>query len=220
MRGTCLFLLATVFALSTWSSEAQKATLTDAEIEAAIANGIKDKKKIHGLLLQDSGQNFLAAMSNNKNGRPSTGFSVVLYTPTTWISKQAADATKQYKEFTRADVDEKMLAPLLRVYVNPDMPREVSGRGMAGTSSVEHVVIRDEARKNVIQPEYKEEFTDEAQNAFGARKEYVGVIAEFPIGSVQQFRTSGDGEFFVTVVGATGEEKNFKVKKKHFERLP
>jgi hypothetical protein len=28
------------------------------------------------------------------------------------------------------------------------------------------------------------------------------------------------GEFFIVVIGTTGEEKKFKVKTKHFERLP
>ena len=28
------------------------------------------------------------------------------------------------------------------------------------------------------------------------------------------------GEFFVRVIGTTGEEKDFKVKTKHFKRLP
>lgn len=220
-KGIWLLIVSLILAVTvTGTIYSQRADLSEADIQAAIAKGLKGKGKEQGLVLEDSGQKFLAAMSNSYD-RPSTGFSVVLYTPTTWIEQQASNAAKEYRDFTLADVDEFMRRPILRAVVNPDTPNTVNANGVHGTSSVQHVVLRDESRKTVIQPSDKHEFTTEASNAMGARKEYVGLVAEFPLEKLGELRgANGDREFFVTVIGETGEEKNFKIKKKHFERLP
>ena len=44
--------------------------------------------------------------------------------------------------------------------------------------------------------------------------------ALFSLDDFRRLRGSNDQEFFITVIGAFGEEKDFKVKKKHFEHLP
>jgi hypothetical protein len=72
----------------------------------------------------------------------------------------------------------------------------------------------------VIQPLSKEEFTEDAQNAMGAKATFTAIVATFPMDGLRELRgPKGDREFFITIVGASGEEKNFKVKKKHFDEL-
>ena len=89
-----------------------------------------------------------------------------------------------------------------------------------GSASVEHVILRDEQRRIVIQPTWTEPFDEEVANAMGGRANFKGLNAKFPIDSLKEIRGSkGNAEFFVTVVGSTREEKNFKVKEKHFSDL-
>ena len=84
-----------------------------------------------GLELLDVGQGFMAAMAavNGGTSGTSTGFSVRVYTPQTWATQLVSDATK------------------VRVFVYPDKPTYVTAAGMAGTSSVRHVVLRDQDRR-------------------------------------------------------------------------
>jgi len=110
--------------------------------------------------------------------------------------------------------------PVLRVIVHPDKPNYVSAAGMTGTSSVRHVVIRNAERKLVIQPILVEPWTEKVSNAMGGSAKFVGVQALFTLDDFRRLRGADDQEFFVTVIGTSGEEKDFKVKQKHFERLP
>jgi hypothetical protein len=51
--------------------------------------------------------------------------------------------------------------------------------------------------------------------------QYDGVRVEFPLDGLHELRgAKGDGEFVLTVIGLERKEKNFDVKKKHFERMP
>lgn len=200
-------------------ADAQKAQLTDDDIAAAIAAGAKDKNKEHGLVLEDSGMKFLNAMAS-PNATGPTGFSVIVYSPTTWIEQLSADAAREYKELKLEDLTDNDKAPVLRVIVNPNVPTRITGGSTAGSSSVQHVVLRGSNKKGAVQPISKDEFTTPVQNAMGAKLEYVGVRAVFPLDQLQPLRSSDkDGEFLITVVGEKGE-KNFTVKKKHFEKLP
>ena len=49
---------------------------------------------------------------------------------------------------------------------------------------------------------------------------YMGLTALFAYDVVQSLRGGPDAEFFVKIVGTTGEVKRFKVKRKHFDRIP
>lgn len=207
-------LVAVVFNSS--SAAAQMVSLTDEQIEVAIAAGAKQKGREQGLDLQDSAASFMAAMSNT-GGRQ--GFTVVMYTPTTWLRQQASNAAKQYRTFARADVTEEMLEPVLRVIVEADKPTHVSGRVAA--SSVEHAVLRDKKRTTAIQPTYKEAYDDGVANAMGGKIDLESMQFKFPLEGLQEIRgAKGDQEFFLTVVGERSAEKNFEIKKKHFERIP
>jgi hypothetical protein len=50
---------------------------------------------------------------------------------------------------------------------------------------------------------------------------YQGIVAMFPLDAVRELRgPKGDQEFLIVVVGEGRTEKVFKVKEKHFARLP
>lgn len=205
-------------ALVTVIVSAQKQTLTDQEKAAAVQAGVKEKGHLTGLRLLDSAQGFLNSMAtaNNRNAPTGgTGFSLRVYTPTTWIEQQAADAAKRYLPFTVADITEDMLLPVLRVMVYPDKPTMLTGAGMRRASSVDHVVLRSEDKKVVIQPLSEAPFEDVASSAMRDMV-YTGVMATFPLDAVATLRT-GKGEFSIVVIGT--HEKEFKVKTKHFDRL-
>ncbi len=200
-------------------------TFAPGQLEMALAVGAKAKGGRRGLVLRDSGQAWaqaLTAFGNGANGTsnamPSTGFWVEAWTPLSWIEQQASNAAKRYQALTVDDIDAEMRAPVFRVVVHPDTPAEVTARGMAGTSSVDHVVLRCNQKKLVLQPLSVEPFTEDAQNAMGAKVGFQGVIATFPLDGLTAVR-GRSGEFFITVIGDGGEEKNFKVKPKHFGNL-
>ena len=204
---------------------------SDDQVAKAIADGLKAKGATQGLVLRDSAQGFFAAMNKldnclngvnaNNSDTPSTGFWLTAYTPLAWIRQQASDAAKEYRTMTVENVTEDMRDEVFRVFVYPDTPNQVSAGGMTGTASVQHVVLRDKAKKIVIQPTSKEPFTEESQNAMGAKLTHSGVVVQFPMDGLRELRgPKNDKEFFITVIGDTREEKNFEVKKKHFASLP
>ena len=196
---------------------AESGSFTNEEAKEAVTAGLKAKGKHQGLVLRDTGQGLLSAISD---GSGSTGFWLEAWTPLAWVQQQASHASKEYRTMTIDDVDDAMREPVFRVIAHPDNPRQVSARGAAGTSSVQHLVLRSEDKKIVIQPLEKTAFTEDNKNAFGANFVMGGVIAKFPMDGLLELRgQKGDREFFITIVGATGEEKNFKVKKKHFDEL-
>jgi len=199
----------------------------EGDVGRALTIGAAAKGGRRGLVLRDTGQGFMQAMtafsnaygSGPRQAEPSSGFWVEAWTPLSWVEQQSSNAAKQYRNLTRAAVaEEGMLDPVFRVIVHPDTPNEVSRPGMSGTSSVEHVVLRSQDRKIVIQPLSLEPFNEEAQNAFGAKVVFQGVMAQFSLAGLAAVR-GGSGEFFITVIGAGREEKNFKVKPKHFSSL-
>jgi hypothetical protein len=157
------------------------------------------------LSLSDSAQNWSRALGSQQ---ATTGFSLEIYTPFSWIAQNASWKAKKYQTFAREGVAPAMLERILRVYANPDRPNEISQRGMFGTAGVEHVIVCSTQKKNfeVLQPIDIDADAVYSRNAFGAVKRIASLDKK--------------GEFFVVVIGNTGEEKKFKVKTKHFDRLP
>ena len=203
-----------------------KAALMSEEVETAISVGTKAKGGQRGLVLRDSGQGFLRAMdafSTGVNGYKSgasatTGYWLEAWTPLSWIEQMASNHAKQFKHLTAENITDEMQEDVFRVIVHPDTPTEVTARGNAGSSSVEHVVLRSENRETVIQPLSTEPFTEESANAMGGKVEHQGVLAKFRMSDLKEVR-HGDGEFFITIVGTGNENKDFKVKSKHFKSL-
>lgn len=205
---------------------AQEVALTDDQVNSAIQYDKEHQKAKQGLYLEDQSKNVLNAINAVANmNQPYSaqhhanykGFSVQAFTPTTWIRQKAAEAAKEYREFMIADVTEDMRRPVLYIIIFASKSKD--GEQIFG-ESVQHVVIRSESRSKVLQPLKIESFGEGQQNIFGASEEYVGRTVTFSLEEVQKVRmASPDGEFFVTVIGENSE-KNFKIKKKHFEKLP
>jgi hypothetical protein len=189
------------------------------DLDRAVALGIRKKNSNHALVLRDAAQGFanaMAALSAPRWQQPATksGLWLEVYTPLSWVSQQAATATREYREFF---VTADMLEPVVRVYAHPDTPDVVSARGAAGTRSVQHVVMQNRRRSVTIQPLASEDFVVETKNAVGGALTYTGQQVTFALGDVQ--RLFAEGEFDIILVGTSGE-KRYTVKRKHFERLP
>ena len=122
--------------------------------------------------------------------------------------------SRAFGQFTIDDLTDDATEPVLRLVVFPDTPNTVTAQGMQGTSSVQHVVLRDEPKRIVIQPTFKEPFSEETSNAMGGKATFQGLQVKFPLDALREIRGSrGDREFFITVIGSSGEEKDFKVKR-------
>ena len=207
--------------LCTADAFAQRPTLTEDELAEAIAVGLKAKGREQGLELRETG---LLRMS----GDGTSGFSLVVYTPTTWIQHLASQAAKQYRPFTRADVTDDMRAPVLRVIAHADTPKTLDVEARRRAASVEHIVLQDRRRRSVLQPASIEPFETEVSNALGAAQTYTGLSATFPLEGVRPLRGAGGGdEFTITIVGSGRDslgrarnEKHFEIKRGHFSRLP
>jgi hypothetical protein len=198
---------------------AQTATLTPDDQHNAILRGTTYLKgRVTGLVLIDQDRAFTNAMRTSDT-TIGTGFSVRIYTPTTWLQQQAADAAKEYRPFTERDITPEMLEPVLRVIVHPDMPTQLTAADMRRATSVQHVVLRDTARQMTVQPTTKEPFTETVSSAHRDAA-YQGLVATFPLDAVAGLRKADkNGEFYIVVVGQVGE-RAFKVKTKHFRGLP
>ena len=196
------------------------------DLANAVSVGTKAKGGRLGLVLRDSGQGFLKAMdafSTGVNGyesgaAPTSGFWVEAWTPLSWIEQMASNQAKIFKTLTAENITDEMQEDVFRVIVHPDSPSEVTAAGAAGSSSVEHVVLRSEDKKMVIQPISTTPFTEEAANAMGGKIVYQGVMAKFSMADLREVRHA-NGEFYITVIGAGRENKDFKVKEKHFKSL-
>jgi hypothetical protein len=119
------------------------------------------------------------------------------------------------------DVTESDRLQVLRIVVNPDTPEAVvAGRGMRDSSSVEHVVLRSEDKRDAVQPLTVDPYQVDVQNAMGAKLAYAGVVAVFRMSDLDVVRRPSEKrEFLVTVIGEGGRERDFKVKEKHLSRL-
>lgn len=203
-------------------SDIRRISYSEAEVAAAIEKGRIAKGRSTALSISDAGRGFMNAMAtlNSPNAvTAGTGFRLAMYTPLTWVQQQASDAAKVYKPFHPEDVTDDMLRPLLRVVVYPDKATDF--RNQAQTSSVEHVVVRDEAKRQVVQPLSMEPFAESTQTIGGAQLHYNGLLVAFDLDEVKALiATPGLDEFFVTVVGEGSKEKNFKIKNKRYEDLP
>jgi len=179
---------------------AQKANLTDADIQAAIDKGMKEKKS-YGLTL----------CSVIGFGRCAD-----IFTPTTRIENEASKAAKEFRTISVKDIDPDLTAPVLFVVANPRIPDHVNDPCL----NTSHVVIRDVSKKIVIQPEHKESFESSASNAFGAKVTCSGVMATFSLDKLNDLRSKSEKrEFLITMIDQD-MKSDVKVKEKFFDALP
>lgn len=189
---------------------------TPDQIASSIARGTKTKGEVQGLVLSDSATQLLQGLQEatvqygHQAGQvKASGFRVVIFTPLAWVAEQASEAAKQFRNFALQDTTADMLRPVLRVSAYPSTPPEVGYRG-DDVSAVINVVIQDASRKGVLQPSSKSTFTYQGLQ---------GLNAEFPLEGLIRLREKNP-EFFIVLVGSNGAEKAFRIKKKHFSKLP
>jgi hypothetical protein len=195
------------------------------QIEGALQRGARQKGGFTGLRLEDSGRkwgNIMSAAANGMNGiaanPDSQGFSLDIYTPVTWIEQLASNAAKEYRILTVNDLQPEDNESVVRVIVHPDTPLVLNAQGTRYSQSVQHTVLRDEKKTKVVQPIVKESFSTTIASSFRDMA-YSGITVLFPLDALASLRQVGKGEFLVVVVGQNGE-RTFKIKQKHFERLP
>jgi hypothetical protein len=196
--------------------------LTPEQIDAAVAHGATHKDaKTQGLHLRDV-QARDSAYSTLTRTKSSQGFSLTIFTPTTWVRERAAIAARGNRLLRRADISEVDALPLLRVLVYPDIP-SYSDAGVWGSTSVRSVYVEDETSSGVLVPLWQKPFEMRITQSVTAARifpGYMGLTAVFDYAAVQSLRGGAEGEYFVRIVGATGEVKRFKVKRKHFDHIP
>ena len=146
-----------------------------------------------------------------------SGYTVRIFTPLKWIEFQAAEAQKELKPFSLADVTPEMRQPLLRVLAQPSKAAYINGTGLAGASSVHRVVLADKNKGNIVQPLTNERGAVEDNSALRSIT-YSHAFATFPLSAVDGIRGDDNGEFFVVVVGDK-QNKYFKVKTLMFKML-
>lgn len=191
--------------------------LSDDAVQEAVAIGSKQKGLHQGLIIRDSGQSFANALATSPGS--TTGFELRLYTPTRWVRQLASNAAKEYRQVTAGEIEPEHRRLILRVFVEPDTPTHIVAGGLWRARSAQHVVLKDEKQRVVIQPVSKDEVNREVSNAMGGRATYSGLIATFDMAAVREIRGTNGGEFYVVVIGDKGREREFKIKQKHFEWL-
>ena len=195
--ASCIFLIGIPSVL-----KAQKASLTPDDIKTAIEKGTAQKNTFYkelgiGLRLSDG---LLA-------------YQLQVYTPTTWIQRQALNAAFKYEPYTPSDDD---LRPVLRVIVTPRAPE-----GMYSCPLVNRVILQDTKKTNTAQPLTAVGSATVYQNAFGAQTICTRQYSEFALADLAQLRGSSDDGFVIKILqNQSGSEMSYEVKKKHFERIP
>lgn len=119
------------------------------------------------------------------------------------VMRMAAEAKRKYKPFTVADVTEAMLAPVVRLVVEPDPPTR-RGRNLVTTPIAEHVVIKGVKSRDAIQPESQVLAPVSWSNQLGGKVEGQAVVASFPLDA---FRAIPEGDVEVVIVTGDGERR-------------
>lgn len=169
--------------------------VSDAAIETAIAAG-RAKKESQSVVVSPF----------------SSSFTIVIDGPLIRVQRAAADAAKEYRSFTRADVSEDLLASVVNITAVPDKPVYNSiGKSWVVTPAATHLVIQAKSGP-ALQPTKTETFPMDWGNAFGATFHGQGIIGTFDLADVPQT------DFDVVVV-TDGRETRVTVKKKDREKI-
>lgn len=177
--------------------------LDEAAVERAISSGTSG---LPPLELTDRGGLFSGVGS---------GYRVILYTPRSWVANLAKTAAVGGDALSAAEVGAQDRAPLLRVVASPSAP--TIGSSTDRSSSVLRVVLLDEGRNGSLQPLQTRVFTTRHRGLLGANA-LTGLEATFRLSDLETLRGGAGEEFFVRVEG-TGYTKDFKIKRKHLDRL-
>lgn len=206
--------------------------LTDADVESAVKSGLTLETKNVGLRFKAASDDLgdVPRVDDERLGHwltgsgsrmDTTGFVVEVFTPYSWIQRVASLRATGGSGMTTEEVTTGMKEPVLRILCHPNTPVS-SQEGVVGVE-VERVTLRSTAKKEyeVIEPSQTERLAKPARVGTVFVTDIGPLLAYFPMEDVLRIaKLDRKGEFYIDIVSSTGEEKDFKVKTKHFSRLP
>jgi len=171
----------------------QNYPLTDELIIQALEEGAKEKGKFTGLKIKAE-KGLWGTINFNvwsELNRFKSG--IEIFTPYTWITWQASQNAEKYLTMEKSQITKEMSASVLRIF----------------SPQVNHIVIRTTNKEefSVIQPIEMKLDSDAMESHFSIKE--VGELSEL----------DEKGEFFIVLI-KDDEEKKYKVKTKHFKKLP
>jgi hypothetical protein len=210
MKQVCLgMLLVGAFAFG-------QSPLTDDQVAGAINRALTGKRHQIGLTLTDMQTNLLSGLVCTTC--KTTGYTIYVYTPESWIELQAVQARREMLPFSVASVSPEMRLPYIHVLASPSKPEYLNANGMAMASSVHRVVLSSTYRNDVVQPLSESHGGVEINSAFRSFTQ-ASAGSVFSLEDVERLRSEDPkGEFFVVVVG-DNQNKYFKVKTRFFNQL-
>lgn len=195
---------------------AAQTSLTDAEVTDAINHALLGKRHSIGLTLNDVQTNLLSGLMCETCR--TTGYTIYVYTPESWIELKAIQARREMLPFSLADVSPEMRLPYIHVVASPSRPEYLNASGMGMASSVHRVVLSSTDRSDVVQPLSESHGQEELNSALRSFTQ-ASAGAVFSLTDVERLRSEDSNqEFFVVVVG-DNNNKYFKVKSRFFKQL-
>ena len=214
MKRFIILILLVTFPLSALSFG--QAFLTDAQVTAAIDRASTGKRHQIGLTLNDLQTNLLSGMLCTSC--KTTGYTIFVYTPESWIELQAVHARREMLPFGLKDVTPEMRLPYIHALASPSRPEYLNANGMAMASSVHRIVLSSTDRSDVVQPLSESHSAVEINSALRSFTQ-ASAGAVFSVEDVERLRSRDPkGEFFIVIVG-DNQNKYFKVKTKFFNQL-
>lgn len=191
-------------------------SLTDEQVVAAINRASTGKRHQIGLTLNDKQTAFFSGLACDTC--QTSGYTILVYTPESWIELQVVQARREMKPFGVADVTPEMRLPYIHVLALPSTAAYLNASGMGMASSVHRVVLSSTDNTDVVQPLSESNSTVESNSALRSfTQSSAGAV--FAMGDVERLRSKDPkGEFFIVVVG-DNLNKYFKVKTRFFNQL-
>jgi hypothetical protein len=191
-------------------------TMTDAQVIAAISRALSGKRHQIGLTLNDVQTNLLSGLVCNTC--KTTGYTIFVYTPESWIELKAVQARREMLPFGMETVTPEMRLPYIHVLASPSSPEYLDANGMGMASSVHRVVLASTDKSDVIQPLSESQAAVERNSALRSfTQSSAGAV--FSMEDVERLRSEDPKrEFFFVVVG-DNQNKYFKVKTRFFNQL-
>lgn len=193
----------------------QNYELTDEKLAEAVEVCPVDRGRYDtgpGLYLRDS-----------KSDKWASGISARVYTPYSWICKEAMEAGRKFMTLTVDDVTEDMKRPVLRVRAFPGKIMGNARKHGLEEYGMTHVTIRSTAKKHfaVLEPVSVEEEPETAENIDERKNYYPTLWVLFDLEQVAEIsKLDAKGEVFVVFSNSLGKERRLKIKNKHFKKLP
>lgn len=198
------------------------ATFSEEDIARAIEAGRLAPGRTHGVLVSDARQASLPAPGTPASAAEFPGATrIELFTALQWIKQLASDAAREQRPFGVSDVPPDALEPVLRVVIYPEGQASTTSTINRGVAAIEHVVLRDESTRVVVQPLHTEIIEGRRMGALGNAVLVPGLRATFHLNDIYDLRgADGARDFFVTVVDSAGREKNVRILLEHFAAMP